>query len=297
MPTPTVERFEKILSKNAPYMASTVNKSRGFSPHWEGQFEETLARIFGKDEERMSNAVKGYIRFALDATRLQMRFEKERKYVPKSYAEAASAVYHNGEYMRNLYLPGILLSQYLWPHHYNQQQFFHKKFIPLVRQAQAKRFADVGIGTGFFSRLTLAADPEVSGVGFDISDHSLSYGAMQIQSFGFQQRWQPEKRNVITEPPTEKFNFVISVEVLEHLEDPVSFIKALKAMLAPGGHAFVTAAITAPNEDHIYLYNNCQEVMGELQQGGFTVVDWQEDLAYQPKADEPVPRIGAFIVR
>jgi SAM-dependent methyltransferase len=274
-----------------------VSKSRAFSPHWEGQFEETLARIFGTDDERMNMAVKGYIRFAIDATRLQMRFEKERKYIPKSYAEAASAVYHNGEYMRNLYLPGILLSQYLWPHHYNQQQFFHKKFIPLVRQARTKRFADVGIGTGFFSRLTLAADPEVTGVGFDISDHSLSYATMQIQSFGFQKRWQAEKRNVITSPPAEKFNFVVSVEVLEHLEDPVTFIKALKAMLAPGGHAFITAAITAPNEDHIYLYNNCDEVLGELRQGGFEVADWQEDLAYQPKADEPVPRIGAFIVR
>jgi 2-polyprenyl-3-methyl-5-hydroxy-6-metoxy-1,4-benzoquinol methylase len=199
--------------------------------------------------------------------------------------------------MHGLYLPGILLSQYLWPHHYNQQQFFLNKFMPRVRSAPVRRFADVGIGTGFFSRLALTADAQATGVGYDISDHSLSYARMQIQAFGLEDRWRSEKRNILTNPPVEKYPFVISVEVLEHLEDPVSFIRGLKAMLAPGGLGFVTAAITAPNEDHIYLYNSCQDVMKELQLGGFQVVEWQEDIAYAPKADEPVPRIGAFIVQ
>lgn len=297
MPAPTVERFEKILTKKAPYMANAVQKGRAFSPTWETQFEETLGRIFGNDDQRMEKATKGYVCFALDATRLQKRFEKERVYVPKTYDEAASAVYHNADYMRDLYLPGILLSQYLWPHHFHQQQFFHKRFMPLVQQAKNPRFADVGIGTGFFSRLALAGAPQATGMGFDISDHSLAYAQMQVKSFGFQDRWRCEKRNIITDPPAEKFPFVISVEVLEHLEDPVSFIKGLRNMTAPGGYGFITAAITAPNEDHIYLYNNCEEVIKELNLGGWDVVEYQEDLAFQPRADEPVPRIGAFIVR
>src|SRR5262245_1045930 len=134
MPFSSVRQFETILTRHAPYMANTVPKGRAFSPEWEAQFDETLTRIFGQDEERMTNAARGYIRCALDATRLQKRFEKERCYVPKSYDEAAAAVYHNADYMHNLYLPGILLSQYLWPHHYNQQQFFHRCFLPRLRQ-------------------------------------------------------------------------------------------------------------------------------------------------------------------
>lgn len=295
--TASVNRFEELLTKNAPYMAGSVRKGRGYSPHWESQFGETLMKVFGKDEERMTKAVKGYIRFAMDAVRLQKRFDKDKCYIAKTYAEAANAVYHNEEYMHSLYLPGILLSQYLWPHHYNQQQFFLTKFMPLVRQAKQKRFADVGIGTGFFSRLALTSEPEMTGVGYDISDHSLSYSQMQIRSFDLQNRWHCEKRNILTNPPAEKYPFIISVEVLEHLEDPVAFITGLKAMLAPGGYGFITAAITAPNEDHIYLYNNCEEVKKELCLGGFKVVEYQEDLAYAPKKDEPVPRIGAFIVQ
>lgn len=297
MAFPNVEQFERILTKNAPYMAASVNKGRGYGPQWEPAFEETLARVFRGDEARMTNAAKGYIRFALDATRLQKRFEKERQYIAKTYAEAANAVYHNEDYMANLYLPGILLSQYLWPHHYNQLQFFHARFAPLIRKAAEKRFADVGVGTGFYSRQALSVDPAVRGVAFDISEHSLAYARMQVGAFGYDNRWRAENRNILTNPPPEKYPFVISVEVLEHLEDPVSFIKGLKHMLSPGGYAFITAAITAPNEDHIYLYNCCEDVIAELKAGGFELVEYQEDIAYAPKADEPVPRIGAFVVR
>ena len=297
MPFPAVEQFERLLTKHAPYMSSSVNKGRLYSPGWESEFEETLSLIFKGDEDRLTAAAKGYIRFALDAIRLQKRFEKERQYIAKTYAEAANAVYHNREYMFDLYLPGILLSQYLWPHHYRQLQYFRHSFVPLMRASADKRFADVGVGTGFYSRQSLASDPALTGVAFDISEHSLAYARSQIEAFQFQNRWRAENRNIITQPSAEKYPFVISVEVLEHLEDPVAFIAGLKRMMAPGGRGFITAAITAPNEDHIHLYNNCEDVISELRQGGCEVLDYQEDIAYPPQADEPVPRLGAFIVR
>jgi 2-polyprenyl-3-methyl-5-hydroxy-6-metoxy-1,4-benzoquinol methylase len=86
------------------------------------------------------------------------------------------------------------------------------------------------------------------------------------------------------------------VEVLEHLEKPVAFLKVLRRMLQDGGKAFITAAITAPNEDHIYLYNEVGDVEAQLLEAGFSVLDFQEDIAYEPKKDEPVPRLAAFIV-
>ena len=87
----------------------------------------------------------------------------------------------------------------------------------------------------------------------------------------------------------------MSIEVLEHLEDPLAFIRGLKSMLVPGGFAYIAAAITAPNEDHIYLYNNMQEVEDQLTEAGFEVLSSQEDVAYPARHGEPVPRAGAFI--
>ncbi|MFH1024902.1 MAG: class I SAM-dependent methyltransferase [Planctomycetota bacterium] len=297
MEYPNIRIFESMLKGMAPYMSKAVEKARTFSPTWEREFEETLSKVFAGDEARMRGAIKGYVEFALDALRLHKRFEKELKYIHKTYAEVGEGVYHNLEYMFNLYLPGILISQYLWPHHYEQLQFFTREFGPLVRASADKSFADVGVGTGFYSRQILSMDRESRGTGFDISAHSLNYAAQQIRAFQFQDRWTPRRQNILTDPPGGKFSFVVSVEVLEHLEDPVAFIRGLKAILAPGGYAFITAAITAPNADHIYLYADCESVEREIKQGGFEIVRRHLAIAYPPKANEPVPQSGIFICR
>lgn len=297
MSSQMVRDLEARLTRLAPYMASTVEKARSrFGAAWEASFEETLGRLFRGEPERLENAVRGYVRFALDAIKLQKVFEKERVYRAKSYAEVGQEVYHNRDYMETLYLPGILLSHYLWPHHYNQLMYFQKRFAPLVRATAARRFCDIGIGTGFYSRQMLSLDPGLEGDAFDISEHSMSYARQQIKRFDFASRWRGHMRDVILDPPDETWPLLVSVEVLEHLEDPIAFLKSLRRMLQPGGRAFITAAITAPNADHIYLYNNCDEVIAQLRAAGFELIEYQEDIAYAPRRDEPVPRLGAFIV-
>jgi hypothetical protein len=151
MESSVVGKFEETLSRIAPYMRNTTSKMREiFGTPWEREFEDILTRRFGDDLNSMERAIKGYVQFALDAMYLQKAFEKERRYSPKRFVEAASAVYNNEEYMLSLYLPGILLSNYLWPHHYRQLLYFHTAFAPSVLAAPDKRFVDVGAGTGFY---------------------------------------------------------------------------------------------------------------------------------------------------
>ena len=42
-------------------------------------------------------------------------------------------------------------------------------------------------------------------------------------------------------PPGARFDFIIANHVIEHLEDPIQFLKALAAFIKPGGRAFLTA--------------------------------------------------------
>ena len=84
--------------------------------------------------------------------------------------------------------------------------------------------------------------------------------------------------------------------MLEHLEEPVALLRALRAMLVPGGKAFITAAINAPNADHIYLYRNQEEVLAQLESAGFCLEQGFVAAAYRPRGNEPVPAIAAFIV-
>ena len=61
--------------------------------------------------------------------------------------------------------------------------------------------------------------------------------------------------------------------------------------------ADITAALTAPNADHIFLYESSGQVIDQLKQAEFAVVSFLEGRAYGPKAGEPVPRVAAFLVR
>jgi 2-polyprenyl-3-methyl-5-hydroxy-6-metoxy-1,4-benzoquinol methylase len=298
MDFPYIHQFEKILAKNAPFLASRITSSKDlFGDEWALKFEETLQKFFGGHEEQLERIVQSFIDLTIQGTRLEREFAKVRKYISKSYDEASEEVYHNEDYMYKVYLPGLLLSNFLWPLHYRQLSYMCENFIPRILAAENKSFCDIGIGTGFFSRAILASSQKIVGKGFDISKYSLSYTENHINAFGFSNQWSSENRNVITNPPGEQWPFLISVEVLEHLENPKSLLQTFRKMLARGGTGFVSAAITAPQPDHIYLYNNCREIKDQLVETGFKIIEFTEIKAYEPKNEEPVPRLGAFIVQ
>jgi 2-polyprenyl-3-methyl-5-hydroxy-6-metoxy-1,4-benzoquinol methylase len=97
-------------------------------------------------------------------------------------------------------------------------------------------------------------------------------------------------------PPVGQWPFLVNVEVLEHLQDPVQFLESLRTMLAPGGYGFITAAINAAERDHIYLYESPEEVQQHLEQAGFLVLEQQVDKAYEARDRLPAPGNVAFLV-
>ncbi len=150
---PSVSIFFDCLEHRFPYFSGVINKQiESFGEHWLKLFNHELATFFAEDKERIDRAVVGYGKFALDSMKLQVKFQKIKEYENKTYAEAASEVYQNRDYMFGLYLPGILLSHYLWRHHFLQHIFFLEKFLPLIGAGEGKVFYDVGVGTGFYSK-------------------------------------------------------------------------------------------------------------------------------------------------
>jgi 2-polyprenyl-3-methyl-5-hydroxy-6-metoxy-1,4-benzoquinol methylase len=290
--------LERHLEARFPYFAKIIGKRlEEFGPSWQSDFEEELARFFAGDSAALTRATDGYGSFALDALKLQKVFDRERQYRPKRYADVAAAVYHSRDYMFNLYLPGILLSQFLWPHHYRQLLFFRERFIPLARAIAPSTFFDVGVGTGFYSKEMLKFLPGIRGTGFDISEHSLAHTAKMLECWDMSSRYESRRQDIIELNPAPQADCITSVEVLEHLEDPPAFLRSLHRMLRPGGLGYLTAAVNAPNADHIYLYTRGDEVAREIREAGFTIVDSDEYFGFVPRADESVPSGAVFVVR
>lgn len=295
---PMVARLQSIFDARHRLARTLIPRAlAAFGPVWAADFERVLASLL-MEPQALEQAAKGYVGFAFDAMRRQKAFENERAYRNTSYAEAAQEVYFNSRHMSEEYLPGLLLSHFLWPHHYRQLQFFDTAFLqPMRRRAPDALFSEIGVGTGLYSRRILDGIASARGQGFDISPSSCDFAERHVHTIGAGMRYRMRRRDILAEA-IEPVPWLVCVEVLEHLEAPLAFLGALRSALLPGGRAFITAALNAAHADHIYLYRSADEVWGQLEQAGFAVEQSLVAAAYAPSAPGvPVPLAAAFVVQ
>lgn len=294
--TPRLAELQSLFESKHRLSSKLVSRAiESFGNEWAIDFEQILSSRFA-NAGSLAVAANGYSAFAFDSMRRQKVFETAGEYPHKTYAQAASDVYFNEEYMLGEYLPGLLLSHFLWPHHYRQLQFFDNAFVGAMRVSATQQFAEVGVGTAVYSQRILSRLPGSTGAGFDISPSSCHFALAQVEAAGAIERYAMNQQDVIARPIT-PVPWLVCVEVLEHLEQPVEFLMALRKGLAPGGKAFITAALNAAHADHIYLYRNAEEVWQHLSAAGFTLEQSFVAAAYPPPTrDVPVPLAAAFIV-
>ena len=294
---PHLAQMGGTFRANHRFSADIVDRGAAlFGEVWTNEFEQVVSALF-PSAEAIGAAVKGYATFALQSMRLQAVFERERQYKVKTHEQASNEVYFNEMHMMQEYLPGLLLSHFLWPHHYRQLQFFDSAFVQTMRVARATSFMEVGIGTGLYSGLLLRKLPSIKGIGIDISPSSKKFTEAQMVALGVASGYHVELRDITSIPIEPKADWLVCVEVLEHLDDPVAFLRGLRRNMAPGARAFITAALNAAHADHIYLYRNSNEVLTHLVDAGFTLEQSFVGAAYKPSSPSvPVPEAAAFIV-
>ena len=294
---PGLVQIAKALRANHRFAGDIVDRAAAlFGQPWADEFEVVVNALCPTPQSAVA-AARGYATFAMHSMRLQAVFERERQYKAKTHEQAASEVYFNERHMMDEYLPGLLLSHFLWPHHYRQLQFFDSAFVQAMRVAGATSFMEVGIGTGLYSSLLLRRLPTVCGIGLDISPSAKLFTETQLSALGVNERYRIELRDVSAAPVEPKADWLVCVEVLEHLDDPVAFLRGLRRNMAPGARAFITAALNAAHADHIYLYKSADEVLAQLLEAGFVLEQSFVGSAYKPSAPGvPVPEAAAFVV-
>jgi SAM-dependent methyltransferase len=292
----TVKDFSKSLGSRFPMFSDSVDRAyRRHGETWLQGFSHDLEAIFEEaGNDNWSGPVEGYARFTFDAARSQRVFEITGHYTGVSNDALQDRYYSDPDFMFRNYLPGLFVSFYLWPHHYRLIEYYRLVIQPKLVELQPETFCEVGVGTGIYSRETLRALPGVRGVGYDLSDHSLAFSQRVMDRSGLGDRYRAERRNILTSTP-EPVDYLICQEVLEHLDDPAEFSRALFAMVKPGGHAYITAAITAGHADHVYVYQEPADARAHVEAAGFEVLAEKTDGA--DVFDKIQPRVSCFFCR
>ncbi|MDG2333040.1 MAG: class I SAM-dependent methyltransferase [Myxococcota bacterium] len=109
----------------------------------------------------------------------------------------------------------------------------YSRAIELARTTGAERVLDLGCGTGYGTGELAAALPRTFAVDRISPDPGARHPAAHFI------------RADAAHLPlrTQSFDMIVSFQVIEHLEDPAPYLKAIARLLKPGG----TALITTPN--------------------------------------------------
>ena len=200
----------------------------------------------------------------------ELYFRRTDRYRLSSFDEAFQTVYSNRPYMTR-YSNGLIASQLWWANHTEVMRYFRDVFIA----GAPDRFShlEVGPGHGMFLALAAAAPGCRSIEGWDISDASLASTQDTLKKMDFDCSKVVLRNIDIRNSPPSAFDSITFSEVLEHLEDPLSALRSLYALLKPGGRIFINAPVNSPAPDHIYLYRTPEEVVDMVREAGFAIED------------------------
>jgi 2-polyprenyl-6-hydroxyphenyl methylase/3-demethylubiquinone-9 3-methyltransferase len=99
-----------------------------------------------------------------------------------------------------------------------------------------KKVLDVGCGGGILSESMAHEGAEVTGI--DMGDANLTIARMHLFESGETVNYQKITVEQLAEVKPGEFDVVTCLEMLEHVPDPASIIKACQQLVKPDGHVF-----------------------------------------------------------
>ena len=118
-------------------------------------------------------------------------------------------------------------------------------FAPL----EGKHVLDVGCGGGILSESMAACGARVTGI--DMGEAPLQVARLHLLESGLEVNYERIPVERLAEEQPESFDLVTCMEMLEHVPDPASVVKACAKLAKPGGHLFFSTLNRNPKS---YLF-------------------------------------------
>lgn len=249
-------------------------------------------RFLGPDY--LDTVAKSYCEFTTSVNMHQARYEVTGKYEPLSADEFRSSLYEQDDLMED-YLWGVYLANFIWPHHLRIAQLFEDKFLPTLRPGSS--IVELAFGHGGWGLWALSQTENTKVTGIDIAASSVKVATGLAKGAGLLDRTQYSQGDAMTPAEEPKYDAGICGFVIEHLEHPERLLQALASHIKPRGRLFLTGAVTAAQEDHIYEFKRESEIMIMAEDAGFRVLQMNSEAPARtlPKA-KYLPRSQVLIL-
>jgi SAM-dependent methyltransferase len=177
---------------------------------------------------------------------------------------------------RNIYDLGLLLSILFTRHRFEIIQQL-KQFLNSLLQ-NAGRIASIGAGPGYEIKLIADALPGWRIESYETNKEAQQRAARLLDYFQVRAPIIFEDLFPFDVPAPalrDQYDAIVCCELLEHLDDPASALRAIRACLRPDGRAFVTMAVNIAQEDHVFLYPDIASCRAQIADSGLACVsEW-----------------------
>jgi len=123
---------------------------------------------------------------------------------------------------------------------------------------------DVGCGGGILSEALAIRGARVTGI--DMGDAPLAAAKYHMQISGLQIEYRKATAETLAERETEGFDVITCLELLEHVPDPTSVIKACSKLTKPGGNLFF-ATINRNIKSYLFAIIGAEHILRLLPRG------------------------------
>lgn len=265
--TITLLDLEEVLRVNYPSLY--VNRFTIPNSEVTNHLRNFISLLASRSSISAEEMVEAYAQTCFEFLMLQEKFRKSGKYAAASQEEIRKKIYSDDEKARN-YQIGLLLTYAWWENHYQMAESF---YTHAVKNSSVKTVLEIGVGHAFFAYILLQEKAELRYVGIDISESSIIYAKKILSASHTSQsiEFRIEDATKLEFSDDNEFDLVICCEVLEHVEDPLSLGKTIRAALRDQGIAFVTTVCNLEAIDHIYLFRNTNDINELFSQAGLEV--------------------------
>jgi SAM-dependent methyltransferase len=220
-----------------------------------------------------------FAEFCLTFLREQQEFLKTGEYrnAALGFEHVRAEVYDDDGYMTS-YMVGHLLSCVVFPHHHEQYRFFQTRFVPAL-SADARIF-EFGQGHGLWLSECLGGHPLRHGIGCDVSRRCVTMAGdmMRLRGIG------PDRVSLFHGDAVQHdlgstvYDGMIASGLLEHIEDPLTFLRRIRKNLRSGsGRLFTMVPTNTAHPDHLVLYREVNEIRRLFNDAGLAIVE-ERDL-------------------
>ena len=221
--------------------------------------------------DQLDEFIDGYRWMCETVLTEEFNFRRTGNYRYSTLADAIREVYDNPSVMKP-YMAGLLISQLTWLNHANVLYFYRHFF--LGNNENGYNHLEIGPGHGLLLA-EAARDSHCASVsGWDISESSLESTRTCLARLQIEREVRLERRDALAQSHSERqFSSIVISEVLEHLEQPLEMLRALKGLCATGARIFINVPVNSPAPDHIYLLRTPEKAAELVEAAGLEILD------------------------